>query len=57
MTTKLIILIILGVVVLGGIAWCIVRAWRYRRDHPKEVYWPYNDMQGDKEKEEKKTII
>lgn len=53
MTTKLITLIILGVVVLGGIAWCIVRAWRYRRDHPKEVYWPYNDMQGDKEKEEK----
>ncbi len=51
MTTKLIILISLGVVSLGGIAWCIVRARRYRRDHPNEVYWPYNDMQGDKEKE------
>lgn len=34
MTTKLIILLSLGVVVLGGLTWSIVRAWRYRRNGP-----------------------
>ncbi len=38
MTTKLTILISLGVVVLGGIAWCIVRAWRYHRNHRDEMF-------------------
>lgn len=53
MTTKLIILLSLGAVVLGGLAWSIVRAWRYRRNHPEETYWPYS---GDlKEKENEKT--
>ena len=24
------------------LACMLVRAWRYRRDHPEETYWPYN---------------
>ncbi len=42
MTTKLIILLSFGTLVLGVLIRQIVRAWRYRRDHPDEVYWPYN---------------
>lgn len=49
MTTKLIILVVLGVVVLGVLAWQIVRAWRYHRDHPDEPLWPYDDIKNDKE--------
>ena len=33
---------VLGGVVLGALVWQIVRAWRYRRDHPEEIFWPYN---------------
>jgi len=44
MTTKLIILIAIGILVLAGLIWLIIRAWRYRRDHPNEIFWPYNDM-------------
>ena len=36
MTTKLIILTVLGAVVLAALAYMIVRAWRYRRNHPDE---------------------
>ena len=53
MTTKLIILIAIGVLVLAGLTWLIVRAWRYRRDHPEEIFWPYNDPQGRKPGNEK----
>ena len=41
MTTKLIVLLIVGGLVLGLLAWMIVRAWHYRRHHPEETYWPY----------------
>ena len=34
MTTKLIILLAIGLIVLGLLVWMIVRAWRYRKDHP-----------------------
>jgi hypothetical protein len=44
MNLKLNILLLLGVVVLGILTRLIVRAWRYRRDHPNEIFWPYNDM-------------
>lgn len=44
MTTKLIILIAIGILVLAGLIWFIIRAWRYRRDHSNEIFWPYNDM-------------
>jgi hypothetical protein len=55
MTTKLIILLSLGGLVLGGLAWSIVRAWRYRSNHPEETYWPYS---GDlKENENGKTAV
>ena len=37
MTTKLIILLAIGALVLGMLAWLIVRAWRYRRNHPGEI--------------------
>ena len=36
MTTKLIILTILGAVVLAALACMIVRAWRHRRNHPND---------------------
>ena len=36
MTTKLIILTILGAVVLAALACVIVRAWRHRRNHPND---------------------
>ena len=42
MTTKLIILIVVGLLVFGALVYVIVKAWRYRRNHPDEVYWPYN---------------
>ena len=42
MTTKLIILIVVGILVFGALLCIIVKAWRYRRNHPDEVYWPYN---------------
>ena len=42
MSTKLIILLIVGALALGTLVWMIVRAWRYRRNHPEETYWPYN---------------
>lgn len=44
MTTKLIILIAIGILVLAGLIWLIIRAWRYRRVHSNEIFWPYNDM-------------
>ena len=53
MTLKLIALTVLGAVVLTILAGMIVRAWRYRRNHPDEVYWPYNDM-GTTSKREKR---
>jgi heme/copper-type cytochrome/quinol oxidase subunit 2 len=53
MNLKLNILLLLGVVVLGILTRLIVRAWRYRRDHPDEIYWPYNDM-GTTSKREKR---
>lgn len=53
MTIKLMILIVLGGIVLGALVWLIIRAWRYRRDHPDEIYWPYNDM-GTTSKREKR---
>ncbi|MCR5589449.1 MAG: hypothetical protein K6F72_07525 [Bacteroidales bacterium] len=48
MSTKLIILLSIGALVLGVLVWFIIKAWRYRRDHPNEVYWPYNDMENEK---------
>ena len=39
MNTKLIILLIAGTMVLGLLAWMIVRAWRYRRHNPNENFW------------------
>ena len=36
MTTKLIILLTIGLIVLGLLVWMIVRAIRYRRNHPNE---------------------
>lgn len=42
MTTKLIILIVVGLLVFGALLCIIVKAWRYRRNHPDEIYWPYN---------------
>lgn len=53
MTTKLIILIAIGILVLAGLIWFIIRAWRYRRDHSNEIFWPYNDM-GTTSKREKR---
>ena len=47
MSTKLIILLSIGALVLGVLVWFIIKAWRYRRDHPDEVYWPYNDMKSE----------
>lgn len=37
MTTKLIVLLGVGAVVLAAIVWMIVRAIRYRRNHPDEI--------------------
>ena len=48
MATKLIILIVLGVVVLGVLVWQLNRAWRYRKKHPDEIYWPYIKEMNDK---------
>ncbi len=45
MTTKMIILLTVGALVLGTLVWQIVRAWRYRSTHPDETYWPYNTPQ------------
>ncbi len=42
MTTKLIILLTIGLLVFGALVFVIVKAWCYRRNHPDEVYWPYN---------------
>lgn len=42
MSTKLIVLLIIGALVLITLACILVRAWRYRRNHPEETYWPYN---------------
>ena len=39
MNTKLIILLIAGAMVLGLLAWMIVRAWRYRRKKKKKNFW------------------
>ena len=36
MSTKLIILLIVGALALGILVWMLVRAWRYRRNHPEE---------------------
>ena len=36
MTTKLIILLAIGLIVLGLLVWMIVRAWRYRKNHPDD---------------------
>lgn len=49
MTLKLIIIIIVALLVLGILAWQLVRAWRYRRNHPNETYWPYNDTKESDE--------
>ena len=54
MTTKLIILLVLGLLVLGALVWLIVRAWRYRQAHPNEILWPYNgELNDGKESEQK----
>ena len=50
MTTKLIILIVVGLLVFGALVYVIVKAWRYRRNHPDEVYWPYNGPLHKKKK-------
>lgn len=50
MSTKLIILLSLGALVLGTLFWQIVRAWRYRKNHPDEIFWPYNGILNDKKK-------
>ena len=50
MTTKLIILIVVGLLVFGALLCIIVKAWRYRRNHPDEVYWPYNGPLHKKKK-------
>ena len=42
MTSKLTILIAIGLLVFGAFVFIIVKAWRYRRNHPNEVYWPYS---------------
>ena len=47
MNLKLIIILAVGILVLGAIAWQLVRAWRYRRSHPDESLWPYNDIKSD----------
>ena len=49
MTTKMIILLALGLLILGGLTWLIVRAWRYRKNHPDEIYWPYNAPKENKD--------
>ena len=36
MSTKLIVLLIVGALVLITLACMLVRAWRYRRNHPEE---------------------
>ena len=48
MKSKQIILLVVGLTVLGLLAWQLIRAWRYRRSHPDETYWPYNDPKEDK---------
>ena len=50
MNLKLIILLSFGALVLGALIWQIVRAWRYRRDHPDEILWPYSGDLNDKKK-------
>ena len=50
MTTKLIIIIVVGLLVFGALLCIIVKAWRYRRNHPDEVYWPYNGPLHKKKK-------
>ncbi len=37
MTTKMIILLAIGLIVLGLLVWMIVRAWRYRKNHPDDL--------------------
>ena len=53
MTTKLIILLVLGLLILSGIIWLVVKACRYSREHPDELLWPYdgelNERQEDKD--------
>ena len=46
MNLKLILLLAVGVVAVGVLAWQIVRAWRYRRNHPDEILWPFNNPDG-----------
>ena len=43
-------LIIVGVITVAGLTWTLVRAWRYRRDNPNEIYWPYSGELNNKEK-------
>ena len=50
MNLKLILLLAVGVVAVGVLVWQLVRAWRYRRNHPDETYWPYNEPKEDNEK-------
>ena len=47
MNTKLIVILVVGLLVLAAIVWQLVRAWRYRRSHPDETYWPYNDTKEE----------
>ncbi len=45
MSLKLIFLIAVGGLALGLLVGLLVRAFRYRRNHPDETYWPYNTPQ------------
>lgn len=58
MTTKLIILIAIGFLIFGAVVFVIVKACRYRRNHPDEIYWPYNGpMKRRHSKQTPKTLL
>ena len=46
MKSKQIILLVVGLTVLGLLAWQLIRAWRYHRNHPDEILWPFNNPDG-----------
>lgn len=41
MTTKLIILLVVGGLALGLLIWIFIRAIRYHQHNPNDTYWPY----------------
>ncbi len=50
MTAIQITLIIVAAICTAALLWSLVRAWRYHRDNPDKVIWPYCDETGEEEK-------